>query len=214
MDDYDELTEFVEWEEDIEWIGFPVDAARLTAVNVPAAWAKALTQSADIEACILELWSGLQAFMPRTRAVFAKKAIGLAVLRTRASGLSLVYVFDAGAELTAFRGFAPVEALPPIAASFPVDLSPLYRLHDGLWNFMSCDAGPMPSHDWETLEDPESGEDSLVKILMDGSDMLGFDVSEPRCPAYHVQPNDETVQPVDDVWVLLDEIVAAPIENI
>ncbi|KIG09604.1 hypothetical protein [Caballeronia concitans] len=213
MNDFDELTEFVEWEGDVEWIELPADAAKLAALNVPAAWHAALTQSPDVESCVLELWSGLAAVMPRTRAAFSKKAVALALLRTNKTPLSLVYVFDTGTILTARRGYPPVDALPDIARKFPVDLSPLYALHDGLTHFASGDAGPMPSDEWETLQDPESGEETLVKILMDGSEMLGFSISEPQCPAYFVQPEDDSVEQIDDVWALLDEILAAPIEN-
>src|SRR5687767_10682447 len=143
-----ELSPFVEWEEDVQWLAAGAEDARLGSWEMPAQWQRALGMSVSIAQRIVTLWSGLEPLLPRTIMAFAEKACGLCLLRTRQRGLSLVYVFNNADTLTAYRGFMPLHALPPIASQFPVNLTPLYGLHDGLVHFMSHDAGPLPVSQW------------------------------------------------------------------
>lgn len=208
----DGLSSFVELEEDVQWLPLPTQVTELEGWRLPDAWLPALSgQSAP--SIIAALWTGLESVLPRTRAVFTKKLFGLALLRTKERGLSLVYVFDDDGDLSAQRGFAPPLSLPAVARRFPVDLTPFYRVHDGLVNFMSEDGGPVPVAQWETLIDPVSKEESLVKIAINGPDVFGFDISVEPVEAYAIWPEEETVEFVEDPWTFLDELIAAPFED-
>lgn len=214
MDDtLKDLTRFVEWEGDVEWLPVTADAASFARLGLPTQWASALARETTRRR-VTALWSPLAERLPRTSSVFAAKVSDLALLRTREHGLSLVYLFDVGSELAVRRGFAPVQALPPPASRFPIDLLPLYRLHDGLVHMMSYDGGPLRSREWQSLADPESGEVSLVKIAMDGADAFGFDISEVPAVAYAIRPDDDEVEPVADAWAFLDDLMASRIEDL
>ncbi|GAB3772165.1 hypothetical protein GCM10028796_42290 [Ramlibacter monticola] len=212
MDDtFRDLTRFVEWEGEVEWL--PADAASAARLELPPHWAAALGRD-TVRRRVTALWSPLAELLPRTSSVFAAKVSELALLRTLEHGFSLVYLFDVGSDLAARRGFAPVEALPPEAARFPVDLLPLYRLHDGLVHMMSYDGGPLRAREWRSLADPSSGVVSLVKIATDGGDAFGFDISETAAVAYAIRPDDEEVEPVADPWAFLDDLMASRIEDL
>jgi hypothetical protein len=209
-----ELSPFVDWEEDVQWLAAGAEDARLSSWELPDQWQRALGLSGSIAQRIVALWSGLEPLLPRTIMAFAEKAQDLALLRTRQRGLSLVYVFNNAGQLTAFRGFMPVQTLPSIASQFPADLAPLYGLHDGLVHFMSHDAGPLPVSQWRTLVDPDSGESSLVKIATDGPNAFGFDVSESPVRGYGLFPDEDEVRPVQDPWSFLDDLLAGRIEEL
>jgi hypothetical protein len=200
-----ELSPFVEWEGDVQWLAAGAEDARLRSWDIPGRWQRALGMSGSIAQRIVALWSGLEPLLPRTL---------MALLRTREHGLSLVYVFSNADALTAYRGFMPLQALPPIASQFPVNLAPLYGMHDGLVHFMSHDAGPLPVSQWQTLTDKDSGEPSLVKIATDGPNAFGFDVSESPAQAYGLFPDEDDVQRVQDPWAFLDDLLASGIEEL
>jgi hypothetical protein len=209
-----ELSPFVEWEEDVQWLVAGAEDTELRSWEMPSRWQRALGMSVSIAQRIVALWSGLEPLLPRTIMAFAEKAHGLALLRTRQRGLSLVYVFKNPDTLTAYRGFMPLHALPPIASQFPVNLAPFYGLHDGLVHFMSHDAGPLPVSQWQTLIDPDTGESSLVKIATDGPNAFGFDVSESPAHAYGLFPDEDEVRPVQDPWTFLDDLLAGRVEEL
>lgn len=209
----DELSPFIELEEDVQWLPLPADAGALQSWQLPAGWLSALTEKSSAAEQVAQLWHGLESLLPRTRAVLTKKLYGLSLLSTKERGVSLVYIFNDDGDLSAQRGYAPQPALPAVADRFPVDLRPLYRVHGGLVNFMSDDGGPLPIAEWETLVDPVSEKAGLVKIAVNGPDVFGFDISEDPVKAYAVWPDEEEVEVVDDTWAFLDELVAAPFED-
>jgi hypothetical protein len=209
-----ELTRYVEWEGDPNWVGVPADPTVLSRTGVGPFWQDLLTAQITMQERVSRLWSGLEKLMPRSRAVFAEKSIGHALLRTRESTFSLVYLFEAAGDLTARRGYLPAAQLPPVSSYFPVDLKPLYGVHDGIINLMSYDGGPLPTRQWKTLVDKDTGEASLVKIALDGSEAFGFDISESPCLAYVVRPDEEEVEQVEDVWAFLDDLLASPLEDL
>jgi hypothetical protein len=211
---FNELTQYVEWERAVQWLALPTDSTLLRGFGVPEQWISALTKPTTIAQRVLALWGNLAQRLPRASAVFAGKASGLAALRTLERGASLVYLFEAGGELVARRGFLPAATLPPIASRFPVDLMAFYEVHDGLVNLMSNDAGPLPCAQWQTLVDPESHAPSLVKVATDGSAAFGFDVSEQPCRAYALWPDEEEVEPVDDPWAFIDDLLASRLEDL
>ena len=209
----DDLGSFIELEEEVRWLPLPADAAKLEAWRLPEVWLLALSGKSSAPEKVAALWAELESLLPRTLAIFTEKLYGLALLSTKERGLSLIYVFNDDGDLSAQRGFAPPPALPAVAERFPVDLAPLYHVHDGLVNFMSEDGGPLPIAEWKTLVDPVSREESLVKIAINGPDAFGFDISEEPVKAYAIWPEEEEVEVVEDPWAFLDELIAAPFED-
>jgi hypothetical protein len=208
------LSPSVEWEKDVQWWVVGAEEAPPGSWNVPHRWQRALSTPGSIAQRITALWSGLELLLPRTMMAYASRARCLALLYTRECGLSLVYVFNNAGELTAQRGFRPVQALPAIASQFPVDLAPFYQLHDGLVNVWSGDGGLLPIAQWQTLVDPESGQQSLVKMANNGPDAFGFDVSATPVQAYSVWPDEDEVRLEQDTWGFLDNLLASWVEDL
>lgn len=209
-----ELASSVEWEKDVQWRVAGVTGTHPSSWDVPLRWQCALSEHGSVAQRITALWSGLELLLPRTMMAYASKAQGLVLLHTRECGLSLVYCFDNAGSLAAQRGFRPVPSLPAIATQFPVNLAPFYQLHDGLVNFWSGDGGLLPATQWQTLVDPHSGQQSLVKIASHGPDAFGFDVSETPVQAYCVWPDEDEVRPQQDAWGFLDDLLASWVEDL
>jgi hypothetical protein len=209
----EEFDTFVELEGDPHWLPLPADPQELAGWQLPDAWRKPLTESGSARDAATALWSDLERVLPRTWAVLTNQLHGLALLRTRERGVTLVYVFSDDGDLSALRGGLPASALPAVAELFPTDLAPLYQVHDGFVNLASDDGGPLPLTNWKTLVDPISKEASLVKIAVNGSDAFGFDISEQPVQAYAVWPDEDEVEALDDPWAFLDEMIASPFED-
>lgn len=191
----------------------PLDPGTAKRIGVPPAWVDALTGPVTISEQILSLWMPLAKLMPRTRLAYAAHAVALVAIQTDAHKLSLLYCFDLGTAWTARRGFLPGGPLPPIASRFPVDLSPLYALHDGLVNIASEEAGPMPVEQWRGIADHEGGQ--LMEFLSEGARGLGFDVSRDPVRTYWLDADSpaDPVREVDDPWAFIDQFMASWLER-
>jgi hypothetical protein len=207
----EELTNFIDWEGSVEWIEPPDAPSRLHALGLPEHWVRALSASGAIADRIPMLWGELRTLLPRTFEVFTSRCNALLLLRTAQSAPSLVYVFAYEGWFSARRGFLPVE-LPAIAQRFSTDLTPFYRVHDGLTHLLSHDGGPAPVSEWKTLLDPDSEQPSLVRIATNGPDAFGFDVSEAPSIAYSLQPHEDAVSVVAAPWDFIDDLIASPLE--
>lgn len=209
-----EFSQYIEWEKDIKWMLVQDKCLETCEIKLDELWLRALSGKVPIKDRVKRLWSGMANLMPRSYAVFSEKVLGIALLETRKFGVSLVYFFETGGELVARRGYAPVRKLPIVSANFPVDLSPFYKIHNGLVNFMSYDGGLLPSWEWQTLYDSETKEPSLIKIAVDGSEVLGFDISSMPTRLYFIQPDDQSIEPVSNFWFFIDDLIAGCIEDL
>jgi hypothetical protein len=209
-----ELSVFIDWEQEVRWTPLQTAGLEPRQISLPPAWESALRGSNSVAGRIEALWSGLESLLPRTYAVFRAKCEGLALLETKSSPLSLVYIFSSDGQITARRGYVPAATLPPISARLPVNLAPFYDIHDGLIHLMSHDGGPAPSAQWQVVAAPESGQAGLVKIAMNGADAFGFDITETPAQALAILPSDDEVMLVEDAWEYLDDLLASPLEDL
>lgn len=211
---FDEILAYLAHEGDVVFHTAPMTLEAAKRIGVPDAWLPALTGPKRIADQIKTLWAPLERWMPRTRAMYAKHCVALAVVQTRQHPLSLLYCFDLGKSWTAQRGFLPGGSLPKEASRFPVDLRPLYDLHDGLVNFASQDDGPLPLARWSLISD-EPGGGGLLEFLSEGGRGLGFDTGSNPIRAYWLDSDDEDdpVEEVKDVWDFLDGYLARWLER-
>jgi len=191
----------------------PLDLETAKRIGVPQAWLEALTEPAPISEQILRLWDPLAKVMPRTRLAYAAHAVALVMVQTSAHPLSLLYCFDLGNGWMAQRGFLPRGQLPASASRFPVDLSTLYALHDGLVNIASKEDGPMPVQEWHAIPDNQGGE--LMEVLSEGGRGLGFDLSVDPVRTYWLDADseEEPVREIKDPWAFMDEFMASWLEG-
>jgi hypothetical protein len=191
----------------------PLDLAVAERIAVPEAWHQALTGPATISEQILALWAPLAHSMPRTRKAYAAHCVALVALQTDTQPLSLLYCFDLGTEWMAQRGFLPASQMPDVAQRFPIDLTPLYALHDGLVNIASEEDGPLPSDRWTAIPDNQGGE--LIEILSEGGRGLGFDMSVDPVRAYWLDADSrqDPVREVAEPWVFIDDFMARWLER-
>lgn len=191
----------------------PLDVGVAKRIGVPQAWLEALTGPATISEQILTLWRPLAKLMPRSRTAYATHCVALVAVQTGTHPLSLLYCFDLGTDWMAQRGFLPGRPLPEVAGRFPMDLSPLYALHDGLVNWASQDDGPLPVEEWRATSDQQGGE--ILEVLTEGGRALGFVVSVDPVRAYWVDADSETdpVREVEDPWAFMDKFMASWLEG-
>jgi hypothetical protein len=208
-----EYSTFVEEEGDVEWVNVPLSAARARELALDPWWTRCLTAKVTTRECVSRLWTNLKDVLPRTVAGLAKKTSALAILKTAEKGVSLVYFIGDIPDGEVRRGYAPAHELPDISKVFPIDLKPFYQLHDGFVDFMTDDSGLLPTRAWITVPDRRTGKPSLVKVVMEGSEAFGFDVSESPCRAYLLQPDSGDVELVTDPWEYLDDLMATSIEE-
>jgi len=191
----------------------PLDLAVAKGIGVPSAWLAALTGPTKISEQILTLWGPLAKLMPRTRTAYAAHCVALVALQTTTHPLSLLYCFDLGTSWMAQRGFPPGGPLPEVARRFPVDLSPLYALHDGLVNWASQGDGPLPMARWTAIPDQQGGE--LIEVLSEGARGLGFDMSVDPVRSYWLDASSQKdpVREVEDPWAFMDKYMARWLEG-
>jgi hypothetical protein len=191
----------------------PLDPKVAKRIGVPAGWLEALTAQSTISERILTLWNPLAKLMPRTRTAYAARCVALVVVSTKAHPLSLLYCFDLGASWSAHRGFLPGRRLPKKAARFPIDLKPLYAIHDGLVHIASGQDGPLPMAEWNAISDHQGGE--LIEFLSEGGRGLGFDLSVDPVRGYWLDADSSTepVREVKDPWAFMDEFMARWLEG-
>lgn len=191
----------------------PLDLTTATQLDLPAAWQVALTGPETIPDQVLALWEPLARILPRTRKAYAAHCVALVVVETRQHPLSLLYCFDLGTEWTAQRGFRPTESLPEVADRFPVDLKPLYALHDGLVNISSGEDGPLPIERWNAIPDQQGGQ--LIEVLSEGGRGLGFDLSIDPVRTYWLDADSQKdpVREIPDAWAYMDGFMASWLER-
>ena len=139
--------------------------------------------------------------------------VALVAVQTDTYPLSLLYCFDLGTRWSARRGFLPGGPLPEVASRFPVDLSPLYALHDGLVHMSSGEAGPLPMEEWTAISDEQGGE--LMEVLSEGGRGLGFDLSVDPVRSYWLDADNEKnpVREVEDPWAFMDQFMVGWLER-
>jgi len=162
---------------------------------------------------ILMLWEPLKKLMPRTRLAYAEHCVMLVALQTNEHPLSLLYCFDLGTDWTAQRGFLPGGPLPKVAKRFPIDLTPLYALHDGLVSVITGEGGPMPMNAWRSIPDQRGG--AMTEVLSEGARGFGFDIDEDPVPAYFLDADDEEdpVEVVKKPWAFMDDFLASWLDD-
>ena len=198
---FDDLLKYIAKEGNVMCHTPPLSGEVTARLGIPPAWEAALTGPSKIEDQIRLMWTPLAKQMPRTRAAYASSCLALVAVQTDKHPLSLFYCFDLGKAWMAQRGFPPAGPLPEVASRFPVDLSPLYALHNGLVNFVTEDDGPLPLEQWRLIPDTENG-GGLMEILVEGATALGFAIAEDPVRAYYLDADDEDdpVDEVEDVW--------------
>jgi hypothetical protein len=206
--DDDAITDMLE---EVDREGHPkiqVDLAKaLSAVaSLPPAW-EPLRATADRKQALAALWQPVADKLPRTVQMLQRKLAGFAILTTDAVPMSLLYLLDEGRDLMAFRGFPPVATLPEAARALSVDLSPLYRLHDGWVNLFSGEDGPAPSGQWK-VRGQAKGVKGFLEVFSKGSQALGFDLDDAPAKAFSMDTDDDEVEAVADFWAELDERLA------
>ena len=211
---FDSILKHLEFEGGLVHYAPPLETDLALNLATPQNWLPALCGPQNPAEQIRTLWAPLEQWLPRTIDAYAKNCLALAVVRTREAPLSILYCFDLGKTWTAMRGFAPNSALPEVSRAFPVDLTPLYALHNGLVNFASGEDGPLPIERWTLIEDPQRG-GGLLEVLSEGGRGVGFDIgSKPvRCYRIDADDEDEPVTEIADPWAHVDSHLAKWLER-
>jgi hypothetical protein len=186
------------------------------ANTIPKGWLEGLKADSEPGAFVRRCWQPLQDRLPRTVELLARHTDGILLLTTASRPPSLVYCFGTDRQLFAQRGFVPCtdEAIRTLGERrLPVDLAPLYRVHDGFVDFFSSDGGPLPLDAWRLVRHPDGDGGDLLEFYVNGSNSAGFEKSDP-VHAWYLDPDDEEVVRIDDLWSWLDEMLAVSLEDL
>ncbi len=182
-------------------------------LDLPPGWSELLA-CRDPGPAALQLWGKMRPRLPRIARAFEHRLHGLALLRTEEVPASLVYIFQSGQEVFAYRGSPPVST-PPDAP----ELRDFYSVHDGWVSLFTEDDGPMPTTAWNVLRKPlwpetqwrvHPGAGSLenfAAIYVDeDEEVFAIDTSKPLTQPLICRPNG-TVEPMADLWDAIDREV-------
>ncbi|HEX6842554.1 MAG TPA: hypothetical protein VF113_13545 [Stellaceae bacterium] len=186
-----------------------------TAAGLPQAWIDMLTKPGKPAEFIDRWWAPVRDRLPATIGLLKQKTSSIGLLTTRQSPASLVYCFGTDKSLFANRGFMPVRdyAQAVRGRELPLDLSALYRIHDGWVDFFSSDDGLLPIGKWHVLGG-KGGVPPFLEVYLSGSTSMGFDIASRPARAHALLPDEDTVEPVGDVWAWLDEALANNLEDL
>lgn len=207
------FTEHVRREGSPRWFPLSTDANGVIAFNLPASWRDAAVSSGSKRAIIRKIWGGVATTLPRTYTLILDRVVDISILATDRNPSSLVYFFRNADQIIARRGYAPLTAMPAIAAKFSEDLFPFYSMHNGWVNFFSDDGGLLRVTDWESFPNADGADPGFVKVASLGSNAFGWDVSSSPPECYTLWPDDDDVERVDEPWSELDGWMSASIKN-
>lgn len=191
----------------------PIDEARLH--TLPQNWRDVLREKKSIRDFLEDNWIVGSAVLPRTISLLKNKVKQVAVIE-QASGslISLLYLFTQKDSLRFRIGYLPINILPEVFQKLPIDMSPIYQIHNGFVDLISCDAGFLPTDKCDVFFNEELGNiESFLKVFGVGSNSLGFDLESKEREPYIIWGSDEEIEPVDNFWIELDQWIALGIED-
>lgn len=202
--------------DNVEAEGAPVlrvAGEELGPVEVPEPWKDVLEGAEEPVTFIQRIWAPLSSLLPRTLALLPKKISAIALLQTETRPQSLLYLFGLDKELYANRGFLPSRKFTELARRYSLEpqLAAFYGVHDGWVDFFSLDAGLLPASDWR-FGPPE--EAAFLEIYRNGSDSLRYDLSTKPPSLVALQPDEEVVQSVQNLWPWLDAAYAETLDDL
>jgi hypothetical protein len=122
------------------------------------------------------MWSPCAGLLPMAVEMLESKLMGLMMLSTRQRPLSLVYLFEEGDEIFAYRGGPPAKSIPASAAKSGVDTTFWSKVHDGWVDLYSEDTGPLPTADWQEIRAEDGGAAEFLVLFSNGPEALGVDL--------------------------------------
>jgi hypothetical protein len=181
--------------------------------EVPQQWRNVLQGREKPQAFMDHFWAPIKQLLPLTVKLLIKKTSAIGVVATAARPLSLLYLFGLDKELYANRGFLPDNAFSARATQYalPPELKRFYEIHNGWVDFFSLDGGLLPVADWRLSTAPDA---PYLEIYRNGSDSFGFDVSSKPPVPVALQPNEDIVERVPDLWAWLDQAYASALEDL
>lgn len=185
--------------------------------EIPETWREAVRPDSDPRAFVRRLWQPVEQLLPRTLDLLARHTDGLLLMTTASRPCSLVYCFGTDRQLFAQRGFLPcsAEASSQLAArTLPFDVLPFYRVHDGFVDFFASDGGPLPLAQWREVADPDGVAPTLLEFYVDGSRSAGFELSAHPARAWLLDPDEDEVRAIEQLWPWLDEVLASSLEDL
>lgn len=213
--DSGQLTELIDqtrWERSPQLLLAPIMALPSGHI-LPHVWRELLMQQDAHKQVARLLWTGVADVLPRVVATIEEKLQAVGLLTTELKGSSLVYIFSKSGEIFARRGYLPVEKLPTVSSRLSIDLSAIYRIHNGWVDLFSADTGPLPVEEWQVLGLSQSDrQEGFLEVFTAGGNALGFDLSEDPAGSYLVSA-DEDVSRVDDFFWRLDSWISGELQE-
>jgi hypothetical protein len=183
------------------------------SLALPQAWHDLLKLDDAHRQAAKLVWAGTEGKLPQLLGALEKKLQAIGLLITATKKPSLLYIFTKENELFAWRGYLPSEHLISVCGQLSVDLSAIYRVHDGWVDLFSGDTGFLPIEQWRILGQSQvDGVEGFLEIFSAGGNGMGFDLNERPAKPYVVW-SDEDVEPIIDFWGRLDSWLSGELDD-
>ncbi len=186
------------------------DAQRI-AKEFPSEWKEAF-QNHLLPEAIAKLWSGVSKHLPRFTKLLSAKTMDVVVVSSDTAPPSLLYVLvdESAGEFVAYRGYLGTVDSTDLSKKLPIDVSPLYAIHNGWVELASLEDGPLPMADWDLIETQDS---KFLQMMSLEEDSMGFDLTESPAKAYMLWRSHQEVEDIEDFWPWLDDFLSESIED-
>lgn len=184
------------------------------AAGFPDIW-KGLVQDENSKVNISNYWLSAGSNFKYLAAMLEKKVQQLVIAKLRGEmEYSLLYFFLDKGKLRTWIGKKPIYILPFIFSELRIDLSPLYKIHNGFYNFSFGEPGIIPVEEVEIYKNPDVPElKGFLKLFQQGTSEIGLDLDSEDNQACIIWGSDEEVEEIESIWTELDKWLANIVEE-
>ncbi len=184
---------------------FEPDLDSVKSTNFPDCW-RELVRGDYLKGSLFKYWLVEGPSFGGLAEMLENKVYQVAVAKFRGRNeYSLLYFFLQKGKLRAWVGHMPLDELPKVFSSMRIDLSPLYRIHNGFYNLNFGEPGFLPIERVEIYQNvDEPGQKGFLKLFEQGTSVMGVDLDSENNQAYIIWSSDEEIEEVESIWNELD----------
>ena len=184
--------------------------------GIPVAWKAIIAAGKEKISIALRNMDGVRHVLPKTLKTLRTRLLDVALFTSESKPPSLLYFFREGSELMGQRGYPPAndEELGRVPSAVLPLIADFYCLHNGWVDLFGADGGPLPIAEWQHIFADEAGfSHELFTVYANGTHKIGFECLPSGVRIHSLWPEDDSVQRIDDFWLVMDEEMALNLED-